>query len=504
MNSKNTDIILGPPGTGKTTELIRIVETCLSSGVSPADICFISFTRKAANEARDRAVEKFHLTSDQFPLFRTIHSLVFRQCSLNRTEVMGIRDYFEIAKALGLFITAKGIQEDGTILGLSKGDRLFFMEAMARARMLDLKEYWEKFPDEDINFWELEQLERTVAEYKQQNNKVDFIDMLYRFLADGVVPPHKILIVDEAQDLSPLQWEVVAKLSNVAKEIYIAGDDDQAIFTWAGADVERFMSIPGRRKILHQSYRVPIEVQKVAQSIVDKMDNRIEKTWKPREAKGLVQHAADISQLDLSKGTWLLLGRNIYILQKYVNHCLTEGFVFDSVTGSPVKGESLRAIITWETLRKLEQVSAARVKKMYEFMSTRERIKYGSKSQLEKVPDNEMLSIQELTASYGLLTDSIWHTALDKIPDVEREYFLSALRKGEKLLKEPRIKISTIHSVKGGEAENVVVTLDMAQRTYQEFQNDPDSEHRVWYVAVTRAKESLYIIEPQTNNCYTL
>ena len=50
-------IILGPPGTGKTTTLLKIVEDALSRGVPPERIAYLAFTRKAANEAKDRAIE---------------------------------------------------------------------------------------------------------------------------------------------------------------------------------------------------------------------------------------------------------------------------------------------------------------------------------------------------------------------------------------------------------------------------------------------------------------
>jgi DNA helicase-2/ATP-dependent DNA helicase PcrA len=93
---------------------------------------------------------------------------------------------------------------------------------------------------------------------------------------------------------------------------------------------------------------------------------------------------------------------------------------------------------------------------------------------------------------------------LDRIPDGEREYFLAAARNGENLEERPRIRISTIHGVKGAEAENVVVMTDMAQRTFVEMEKFEDDEHRVWYVAVTRARENLFIVQPQTNRYYNL
>lgn len=502
MNSNNTTVIFGPPGTGKTTSLLEVVNDCLAGGMDPTRICFLAFTRKAANEAATRAKVKFPDTD--FPLFRTIHSLAFKQLGLQRGEMMGISDYISIAKSLGLYITAKGIQEDGTIIGLSKGDRLLFMESMARARMMDLSDYWSHYPNEDINFWELQQLADTVREYKQGNAKRDFIDILYEFLATGKVPGHDQLIVDEAQDLSPLQWAVIQKIGKDSPNVVIAGDDDQAIFTWAGADVDTFINMPGSRRVLAKSYRVPVAVQSVANQIASRIDIRVRKAWEPRSIEGSVDYITDLSQIDMSQGTWLLLARNMFLLEQYNNHCLASGLIFTSVLGSPIQDGSLRAIVTWENLRKGMNQQVGVILKCYELMTSRVGIAYGFKTQLENENENKMLSLKDLQASYGLLTDKIWHEALDKIPAQEREYFIAALRRGEKLLKEPRIRVSTIHSVKGGESDNVVVASDMAPRSYAEMEQDPDSEHRVWYVAVTRARERLIIIQPKTNYHYKI
>ena len=67
-----------------------------------------------------------------------------------------------------------------------------------------------------------------------------------------------------------------------------------------------------------------------------------------------------------------------------------------------------------------------------------------------------------------------------------------------------RIRLSTIHGIKGGESDNVVVISDISYKTWKKFNIEPDDEHRVFYVAVTRAKENLYIVEAQKQQGYRI
>ena len=67
-------IVLGPPGTGKTHTLLEQVETYLKN-TDPDKIGYFAFTKKASNEAKERAMKKFNYSEDDLPYFRTLHSL---------------------------------------------------------------------------------------------------------------------------------------------------------------------------------------------------------------------------------------------------------------------------------------------------------------------------------------------------------------------------------------------------------------------------------------------
>ena len=76
---------------------------------------------------------------------------------------------------------------------------------------------------------------------------------------------------------------------NKTTDAFIAGDDDQAIYKWAGADVDSFIALEGQYLPLTQSYRIPAKVHGLAMGIINKIRNRIDKTWQPRVSQGTLQ-----------------------------------------------------------------------------------------------------------------------------------------------------------------------------------------------------------------------
>ena len=114
------------------------------------------------------------------------------------------------------------------------------------------------------------------------------------------------------------------------------------------------------------------------------------------------------------------------------------------------------------------------------------------------------LQYQDLKSHFPDLPDGHWYDVFTLLRPKEISYIRVMLRRGEKITKEPRIKLSTIHAAKGGEATNVVLLTDITNRVYKNYQQNPDDENRVFYVGVTRTKENLYLIEPKTTRCYVV
>lgn len=501
----NPEIIIGPPGTGKTTTLIGMVEEELASGTSPDQIAYLSFTRRAAEEAMDRACDQFKLRRKDFPLFRTLHSLCFRALGLSSAEVLDGGKLEEFGRVVGHRITGSFSMDDGTFSGFEKGDRLLFMENLARVQEVSLRSLYERDHD-DLTWNEIERFSRALHAFKQDTGLLDYTDMLRKFVEEDLRVPIDVLLVDEAQDLSRLQWDVVRSLARGARRVVVAGDDDQAIYKWAGADVETFVGMPGNVRVLDQSYRVPRAVQTLAEAVVGRVSLRRPKGWAPRDAEGIVRRHAGFGSVDLSGPDILILARNRYILRRAEARVRSAGYLY-SFHGAPsIRPSLLEAVVSWERLRQGKgEVTADDARRVYQFMSVGKGFRRGQK-QLPQLPDDVQVTMSMLQDLGGLLVppDKLWYDALDKLSGTEVAYIRAALRRGERVQDKPRIRMSTIHGMKGAQANKVVLLTDMAQRTYRESRMDPDSEARVWYVAVTRAKEELHIVAPETDLRYVL
>lgn len=500
--SPRPEIVLGPPGTGKTTALLQIVDEELGRGVAPDRIGYVTFTRRGAEEAVNRACEKFRLDKKQVPYFRTLHSLCFRQLGLKRGDVLEGRKLQEFADYAGVRISGR-LAEDGTLEGFDKGDRILFMENLARVRGVPLREAYDA-DDDRLPWVEVEHTSRALLRFKQEHGLLDYTDMLAEFVRSGIRVNLEVLLVDEAQDLSALQWDVVRVLASTCRRVVIAGDDDQAIYRWAGADSDHLVDMDGDVRVLGQSWRVPPRVQDVANDVISRVLHRREKRWEARkDIQGEVEHFATFGGVDCGSGEVLVLVRNNYLLREQVEPELRRQGIVYEVRGMPsIDPAMMEAIHDWEALRAGRIVPAGAARRVYELMTPGLGYLLGSKG-LPGMDDDRDVTLGDLRAQGGLLTDAIWHEALDLLPRSEIAYILAARSRGERLRRRPRVRLSTIHASKGGEADHVVLLKEMARRTYAEMMRDSDDdERRVWYVAATRAKERLSIVDSSTKQVF--
>ena len=120
---------------------------------------------------------------------------------------------------------------------------------------------------------------------------------------------------------------------------------------------------------------------------------------------------------------------------------------------------------------------------------------------MKNIDKEKLFTYEALTKDYGLKIDKElpWFKALENIPDEKRTYVRMCLRRKENIRRAPRIKLSTIHGSKGGEADNVMLLTDLTRKADASYWKQRDEERRVFYVGMTRARNTLNIVRSQSD-----
>ena len=466
--------VIGPPGTGKTRRLLNEVQKYVKKGISLNRIGYFAFTRKAAGEARDRYLKvETHLSKKDIKHFQTLHSLAFNNLGLKEENVMQALNYKRIGEECGIQISYASYETNSWNGIFSSDSEYLNLINLSRVRQtspleeLDRNEHLGK-----IERFKLDAIAKEIDNYKKVNGLIDFTDMLDKFLKKGNVEnKFDVIFVDEAQDLSLIQWKIIEKIEETNQcDVWVAGDDDQAIFGWAGADVDSFINWKAKEIPLQRSERVPSEIQVKALGIIDRVqDNRLSKDYFPKKESGEILIQFKLSAIDMTKGDWLILARTNPLLKPIPRYLKSQGLFFQTAQGNSIGKTLFEDITYWNQMRKGEEIPEIQQQRV-----------------LERIAEDEIQCHLE------------WYDAFTNVASTTKDYVRSMLANGEDLSKEPRIKVSTIHGAKGGEATNVVLFLNQTKNTMKAAKKSvakQDEEHRVWYVAVTRTMQKLYLIK---------
>lgn len=456
MNDIN--MIFGAPGCGKTTYLINLLQDLLKEH-EPDKIAFVSFTKKGSYEGRDRAIEKFNFKEEDFPYFRTIHSIAFRQLGMSRYDMISRKHYKDFSKAMGMNFLGYYTQDL-----INNDDKYLFYTSLKKNNPAKAEQALM-----NLNTRTVELVSKSYERYKLAARVKDFDDLLLDFIEQGKPLNVDIAIIDEAQDLTTLQWEFCRVAFKNCSHVYIAGDDDQAIYEWSGADLKQFLALThnSRIKILDKSYRLRSNVLEFSKGISSQIRNRVEKVFDPVAEGGNIYFYNSLEEVTInSEESYYFLSRNNYFLGSIKRYLMSKGLLFYFKEGLSVNLNTYNAIRLHESYRK-----------NYPDVAHRKEI------------------VRELLRKDITNLDVPWFEAFNI--EAEEENYFRDLFKNKTDFNRCNLTVSTIHGVKGGEADNVIVLLDMTKSVHEAYegsQESIESELRCLYVALTRAKKNLHIV----------
>jgi superfamily I DNA/RNA helicase len=521
--------IFGPPGCGKTTTLSRIItEVCEKEGSE--SIIAASFTRSAARELVSR-----HLPIDDQRI-GTLHALCYR--SLDRPELINKDDLEAWNGSHPIWPFDKGrthnlddLSDDIDGIGKLDGDTL--LEEANRLRGMEIPiENWPMRAQAFYEAWK---------QFKFDTGHIDFTDLIERCVTEKTPIPYRAstFILDEVQDFSPLELTLARHWGSQADRFVLAGDDEQCLYTFKGASPDAFLYPPipqDRITVLDQSYRVPRAVHASACEWSSKIQNRMVKTYKPRDYDGIVDQLPItylyVDPLREWLEEWIMRGKTVAILGScsfflnHTKHKLREwGFPFHNPyrkhrgdwnplnvrSGSTSAAQRLLAFLkmkdtqSWWTYADLYDWTA--------ILESKEVFTAGAKTDIRRHAEQfgaDLVDPQKLSAwmpgsniraacvegDVGWLCDHTLKSFLSPVlyaSEIIRQRGVSAIKAS------PQIILGTIHSVKGGEADIVILFPDLSPAGMREWATPGDSEdaiRRCFYVGMTRAREELYWAQP--------
>jgi DNA helicase-2/ATP-dependent DNA helicase PcrA len=530
--------VIGGAGTGKTTMMIGILEKALSRpevGGNPFALGFSSFTRAARAEAAGRAGAAWNYNPadlERQGWFRTVHSVAYKQLGVSKGEVLsGSKDDDKwVSEALGADVSYS-LDEDGGV-GIYLGDPVAAAAlnywSLARSLVVPLKGVVEA--DQNPDAPSAAEVIRRIEQYenaKRLDHRMDFTDMLCRFAGvrndpdegpefvapDGAVPDTVVgWIFDEAQDASRLLDIACRRLltGDAVKWAWCVGDPWQVLYSWAGASSSHFMSwnVGKNQKIMPKSYRCAAPIFALGERCIKGLPDYWDRGIEPADHDGEIVESDnfedDLQDLDPTQETLVLARTNrnvdriaailddvgvpfrkVKAKQGALNRDSGMGGLWRLQHGQAITGEEWGHII-----QMLPSKS----------MDGRTWLTRGSKSRWDKgIKDNfDRIYPEDLPALGATehLQAAIGSGEWSGLPDGGTKWAAAAKRWGVDAVSAPKIRIGTVHSAKGMEADKVVYLTSIGRRIRESEESCPEKwaeERRIEYVAVTRARRELVI-----------
>ncbi len=571
--------LFGGPGSGKTTALLDRVEDRLDSGVDVKDLLLVSYTRAAAAEVRERLAERLDRTPRSLRgNVCTMHSKAYDLLDLSRGDVVDEEHKEEFCEEYG--IEYEDEYKSGsrrTARSTAMGNKIIATSQWLQRTRRDVADWYDvPFqwdvervrlpPDVDPNAqegnkytptWPSDDDRTSVPEtirawraYKGEEGVVGFADMLERVKERSLLPRVDHLAIDEFQDITKLQYDVFEEWKPHMENVLIAGDDDQVVYSWQGADPQLLLQEGGEHVILDTSYRLPSEILRVVQRAVTHIEERQEKNLSPRTEGGEVEFIQDPSLFDLARNvqatvdnddddSLMILFRARYQMFDFIDEFVGMGIPFQVMTDGRMWTDRLADYVSAiEAIEADEQVDGLEARRLAD-MLVDSAFSSNERDELFSLIDDreeaaETDDLRDLSFDPGEISDIAPFvpgpgSAADmvrKVTSVQekslRAYFVGEYRD----VAHDRVRVGTIHSAKGREADHVFVGTDLTEKVVEQMSatadpadvptgvdfsrtTDPvpvltDNERRVFYVGMSRARKRLVVMENLIGGAPTL
>ncbi|WP_121821708.1 UvrD-helicase domain-containing protein [Halostella salina] len=583
MSQSDTAVtrLFGGPGSGKTTALLDRVEGILEDDdVGMRDVLVVSYTRAAAAEVRERLAERLDANPRSLKgNVCTMHAKAYELLDLSRSDVVGEDDKQEFCEEYGVeFEDEYGGAGRRTARSTTIGNKIIATSQWLQRTNRDVADWYDvpfQWDDETVRLppevddraqegnkytptWpsdddriDVPETIRAWRSYKGEHDLVGFADMLERVQQRSLQPSVDYLVIDEFQDITQLQYEVYEEWKPHLERVLIAGDDDQVVYAWQGADPQLLLEEGGEDVILDTSYRLPSKILHTVQQEVGHIEQRQEKNLSPRTEGGTVEAVESPSMLDLVRnvrrtintddGSIMLLFRARYQMFRFIDEFITEGVPFQCLTDQRMWTDRLDQYVTAvERIDEGKDVTGLQARRLADMLQesafgTNDRDDlFDHIDEREEAADTDDLA--EIIIDSEVVSDHVPFmpgpaSASDmvrKVTSFQTKSMQAYFASGEyRDMDRDRLRVGTIHSAKGREADHVFVGTDLTEKVVEQMAatvDDPtdvpgceeftkttspvptltDNERRVFYVGMSRARERLVLLENLVDGAPTL
>lgn len=292
-------LVLAGAGSGKTKVLTSRIAGLIENGISPYNILAITFTNKAAKEMKDRVVRLIGNSANNIQI-STFHSLGLKILKENYS-LLGYERNFTIIDSDDVLTIIKKIAKE---MNLSKD---YYNPRELRSKISSAKNEMmgiDSFAKVEFDHNVVEVYKRYLNKLKN-GNSVDFDDLLllpiklfknYPSILEEYQDRYKYILIDEYQDTNEAQYVLSKLLSAKYRNIFVVGDNDQAIYAFRGANYKNILNFEkdypeAQTILLEENYRSTQTILNAANSVIKHNKERKDKNlWSNNTIGDKIKH----------------------------------------------------------------------------------------------------------------------------------------------------------------------------------------------------------------------